>query len=97
VKTDTDSSQPNRIFLTDYKAPSFKIKSIDLHFNLNETATLVKATQVIERLDDVPLVLDGEKLKLKSLMIDGLELHETQYSVGPENLSIKKVPLNFIL
>lgn len=97
MKTDNNSTQPKRIYLSDYKAPPFKIKSIDLHFNLHETATIVKATQQIERLEDVPLILDGENLKLKSLKIDGLELHTTQYEVSPESLTIPQVPTSFKL
>jgi len=97
VKTDNNSTQPKRIYLADYKAPSFKIKSIDLYFNLNETETWVHAVQQIERLEDVPLVLNGENLELKSLKIDGLELHTTQYEVGPESLTIHQVPANFKL
>ncbi len=97
MKTDNSTTQPKRIFLTDYKAPSFKIKSIDLHFNLNESETWVNAVQQIERLEDVPLVLNGENLILKSLKIDGLELHTTQYEVGPESLTIHQVPVNFKL
>ncbi|MCC2677957.1 MAG: hypothetical protein K0R29_533 [Pseudobdellovibrio sp.] len=97
MKTDNNSTQPKRIYLTDYKAPSFKIKSIDLYFNLNETETWVHAVQQIERLEDVPLVLNGENLELKSLKIDGLELHTTQYEVGPETLTIHQVPASFKL
>jgi aminopeptidase N len=97
LKTDTNSTQPKRIYLADYKAPSFKVKSIDLHFNLHESATQVRATQLIERLEDAPLVLNGENLKLKSIKVDGLELHATQYEADAECLTIHKVPPSFML
>ena len=74
MKTDNESNQPKRIFLTDYKAPSFRIKSIDLHFDLHESATTVKAVQQIEKIEDVDLVLNGEGLILKYVSIDGKTL-----------------------
>ena len=67
----TNTNQPTRIFLKDYKAPSFKLQSIDLFFNLHEKETQVKAKQSIEKLEETSLVLNGEGLKLLSIRIDG--------------------------
>ncbi|MBP7284119.1 MAG: aminopeptidase N [Leptospiraceae bacterium] len=97
MHTDNTTNQPKRIFLKDYKAPSFKVQSIDLFFNLHETNTQVKAIQKIEKLEESPLILDGENLKLLSIKIDGKELLTTEYSVTEEILTIKSVPYYFTL
>jgi aminopeptidase N len=97
MKTDTESTQPKRILLTDYKAPSFRIKSIDLHFDLHETATKVKATQIIEKIENSPLVLNGEHLKLESINLDGKTLATNEYSVDKETLTIFTTPEQFTL
>ncbi len=93
----TDMNQPKRIFLKDYKAPSFHVKSIDLYFQLHETNTKVKATQVIEKLEESSLVLNGEGLKLISIHIDGKELSAAEYFATEESLIIKSVPNHFTL
>ena len=97
MHTDNTTNQPKRIFLKDYKAPSFKVQSIDLFFNLHETNTQVKAIQKIEKLEESPLILDGENLKLLSIKIDGKELLTAEYSVTEEILTIKSVPYYFTL
>jgi aminopeptidase N len=97
MKTDAESNQPKRILLTDYKAPSFRIKSVDLHFDLHETATKVKATQVIEKIENSTLVLNGELLKLESIKIDGKILAENEYAVEKESLTIFTTPEQFTL
>lgn len=97
MKTDNESNQPKRIFLSDYKAPSFRVKSIDLHFNLHESATLVRAIQQIEKTEEAELVLNGEGLVLKSISINGKTLNSDQYVVTEETLTIKNVPSTFTL
>jgi len=93
----TNTNQPKRIFLKDYKAPSFKVHSIDLYFNLHEKETQVKAKQSIEKLEEVPLVLNGEGLKLLSIRIDGKELQASEYFVTEDSLTIRSVPDFFTL
>jgi aminopeptidase N len=97
MKTDNESNQPKRIFLSDYKAPSFRVKNIDLHFNLHESATLVRAIQQIEKTEDAELVLNGEGLILKSIALDGKTLTSDQYVVTDETLTVKTVPAAFTL
>lgn len=95
--TNNDSGQPQRILLTDYTAPSFEVKSIALHFSLHETKTVVRATQIIEKKQDHPLILNGENLKLVSIKLDGQELAPSEFSVESETLSIKSTPQSFTL
>lgn len=97
MKTDSQSNTPNRIYLRDYKAPSFQIQSIDLHFNLHETKTIVTAQQVVEKLEEAPLVLNGERLQLISVKIDDKLLSPSEYALSEENLTIHNTPKKFNL
>jgi aminopeptidase N len=97
VNTNSESNQPKRIFLTDYKAPSFQVKSIELHFNLHETATKVKAVQQFEKTEENSLVLNGENLKLISIKVDGQDLAPSAYEVTKETLTLHKTPQKFTL
>lgn len=97
MKNDQESLQRKRIYLTDYTAPDFRVKSLDLHFNLHETATLVTAVQVVEKINEAPLVLNGESLILKSISIDGCELTAGEYQVSDETLTLPTVPASFTL
>lgn len=97
MKTDRESIQPQRILLTDYKAPSFSVKSLDLHFKLDEIKTQVTATQIIEKLEDSPLVLNGENLKLVAIRINGVALTSDQYTQDAETLTIPSIPNQFTL
>lgn len=59
---------------TDYKEPDFIAPSIDLSFDLSDDATRVVCTaRYLRKTKDrrAPLVLDGEKLKLVSVALDG--------------------------
>ncbi len=97
MKTDNESAQPKRILLTDYKTPAFRVKNIDLYFVLHETKTLVTAKQLIEKLENSSLVLNGENLKLISLKLNDTVLSDTEYAVDDEYLTIKTTPQHFTL
>ncbi len=97
MKTDTDSNQPKRIFLQDYKAPAYEVKSLALNFDLHETKTTVRATQILEKIEDSALVLFGENLVLKSIKLDGRELAAAEYEKDAETLTLKNLPARFTL
>ena len=77
-------------FLADYQAPHFKISTIDLTFELDDTATRVINKMQIERLigESVPLILDGEQLKLISVQIDDKELPAANYLLTDTSLEL---------
>ncbi len=93
----TDTPQPVR--LTDYRPFPFAIETTRLIFDLHPTATRVKAELSVRRLgaNSEPLVLNGERLKLVSVAIDGQTLSANQYAVDPEHLTIHEVPDRFVL
>ncbi len=89
----------NKVYLKDYKKPAFEIRTVDLEFNLDDTATVVKNTMVIERHgdEDESLVLNGEELQLQSVVLDGRELHESEYERDNLSLTLHQLSENFIL
>lgn len=97
MKTDSESSQPARIFLKDYKAPDYSISKIHLYFNLSETQTRVTSEIVMKRLNDQPLVLNGEDLKLISVKLNDKLLTASDYQVTEETLTISNTPPDFTL
>ncbi len=93
----TDTPQPIR--LADYRPFPFAIETTRLIFDLHPSATRVKAELAVSRTGakSEPLVLDGERLKLVSIAIDGQALSANQYTVDPERLTLHDVPDRFVL
>ena len=93
----TDVPQPIR--LADYQPPAFLIDEIALDFTLEPTATRVKATLTVRRNpgQDGPLVLDGVRLKLISIALDGRALAPSDYELTDEHLTLKAPPEAFTL
>jgi len=96
-----DPQAPRPIYLSEYRPADYLIETVDLHFDLHETATRVKSRLRVRRREGVneskPIVLHGEELKLLSLRIDGELLGEKDYQVDEEELTIHRVPQAFIL
>jgi aminopeptidase N len=93
----TETPQPIRLF--DYTPPAFLIDHVHLDFDLKPGATRVKARLEIRRngASGAPLVLNGERLKLKSLVLDGETLSANQYAVDEETLTVPDTPDAFVL
>jgi aminopeptidase N len=93
----TDTPQPIR--LADYRPPAFLIDEIALDFRLEPRATRVKARLKVRRNpgQDGPLVLDGVRLKLISIALDGRPLSPTDYALTDEHLSVQSPPEAFVL
>ncbi|MFE8071924.1 aminopeptidase N [Marinobacteraceae bacterium S3BR75-40.1] len=95
------TSQPQTIYLKDYREPGFWIDHIDLRFELFEDGARVHSALTIRRNPNVEreetLTLDGEELTLESLAIDGRQLDSDEYRADPSSLEIDNVPDGFIL
>ena len=94
--------KPTTIYLKDYMPPDFLVDHVFLYFDLHENLTTVKSVLVMQRNPNVPankrpLILDGENLLLKSVILDGQALTPDQYEVDDETLTIKTVPDAFKL
>jgi aminopeptidase N len=91
----TDTPQPIR--LTDYRPTPYLIDAADLDFSLAPALTRVRARFSIRpnpasNENDAALVLDGEKISLQSVAINGAQLTGDEWSVDKESLTISKVP-----
>ena len=90
---------PQAIRLADYAPPAFLVDEVRLDFSLEPRATRVKARLSIRRngKGNAPLVLDGVRLKLIGVTLDGETLSANQYAVTPETLTIPDTPDAFVL
>ncbi len=94
-------NHPSRktIYLSEYIPPAYLVDTVDLHFDLEETATVVQSRLRLRRTvaDPVPLVLEGQGFVLRRLLLEGHALCDDAYTVGPESLVIHQVPAAFTL
>ena len=98
MKTQT----PQTIFLKDYRVPQFFIDTADLHIDLGEEWTTVKARLKCRRNtasteNTNSLVLDGQKMELQNVRLDNVELRQEQFQVDDSYLTIPDVPETFVL
>lgn len=98
MTTDT----PKTVYLKDYTPPPFHIGDTDLRFELGEATTLVSATLSLERNPAFgtarpDLILDGQKLELVSISIDGAPIAEDRYWLDEDTLTIRDIPDAFVL
>ena len=89
----------DKVYLKDYEKPPYALERIDLVFDLHETKTIVKSTMKISRLCEPnrPLTLEGEELELLRVVLDGRELHESEYELSELGLSLHLLPQSFTL
>ncbi len=94
-------SDPQPIHLSDYRPPAYRVTRTELTFDLDPSATRVKARLHVERHPEraagAPLELDGEQLALKAIAIDGQPLEPDEYAVGEAGLVVPRVPEAFLL
>jgi aminopeptidase N len=85
--------------LQDYKAPDFLIDKTELNFQLGELATIVTSRLLMRRNPQgdltAPLVLNGEQLELKQLMLDGKILGPEGYRIDKVSLTLDDLPDSF--
>ncbi len=87
---------PQTIRLSDYKAPSFWVSTIDLTFELGDEYTDVCARTNLHRNNDGPagpLVLDGQKMELRSIHLNGKTLAPSvDYITDAHSLTVLQPP-----
>jgi aminopeptidase N len=79
------------VLRTDYQAPPFRIERIGLWFDLAVESTDVEAQLDVRRAPHahgVPLRLDGERLQLQSVSLNGRELLPGEFQVDESGLTI---------
>ena len=87
------------IYLKDYQPPHYRILTVSLEFELFEEFALVKSTLNCRRQVsyDCPLKLDGEKMELISVIINGESIDVTKLEVTENSLTIEQLPNEFEL
>ena len=90
-------AHPGITRLSEYRPPEFLVETVDLTFHLEETATRVASRLALRRNPAsadpaAPLHLDGEKLTLLRVALDGVALGANQYQIDAGNLIIPGLP-----
>ncbi|OUD15474.1 aminopeptidase N [Thioflexithrix psekupsensis] len=98
----TEQTIPQPIYRHDYRQPDYWIDKVELAVDLHDDVTIVRSILQIRRNKDTasegqPLVLNGEKLTLKEIALNGQPLPESAYQVDREALIIFSVPDHFEL
>ena len=96
------TDEPVAVHLADYRPPDHLVDTVELDFKLEPSATRVGAKLSIRRnaatAADAPLRLDGVRLKLVSIAVDGAPLAEGDYRIEPERLVVTRpLPESFTL
>ncbi|KMQ75455.1 aminopeptidase N [Marinobacter subterrani] len=96
------TSQPQTIYLSDYRVPAYLVDTVDLRFELFEDGARVHSTLELRRNPEsdeasAPLELDGDSLTLESVALDGIELVASDYEDRGDQLVIRTVPDQFRL
>jgi len=93
------SLTPTTIYLKDYRQPDYHINSVKLHADLGKSYTTITSTLFITRNGDhqEPLVLDGEKMKLLSVKLNGLDLGEEGFRQDTKSLTVVTELNDFVL
>lgn len=78
-----DGQTPPRtpVKLADYRPPAFLVEHVALDFELEPEATIVHARLKLRRNTPGPLKLDGRKLELLSIALNGEALGDNRYTL----------------
>lgn len=88
--------EPQAKYRKDYQSPTHSITHIDLEFDLYDSATIVNAVSQVKQLQEKDqLILDGDKLELLSVLVDGVEW--SQYAENAGQLILRQLPASFEL
>ena len=91
------AEDPRPIQLKDYAPPAFLVDDVKLDIELDPLATRVRATMTMRRnpaakSTSASLVLDGQKLKLLGVKLNGETLSANAYQVDAESLRVHDLP-----
>ncbi|MBO1530124.1 aminopeptidase N [Psychrobacter sp. F1192] len=83
---------PKKIYLKDYKKPSYDVETVDLDIKVFDDHALVDSTLVMHRQAEGDLVLYGEDVELLEISINGEALSSEGYSQSDGKLTISDTP-----
>ena len=94
-------AKPGTVYLKDYRPPAYLINRTELSFDLQEEDVVVSSRLHLLRdgqvAQDASLELHGQDLELLSVALDGVELTDDEYQLGPDSLLIHAVPEQCLL
>jgi aminopeptidase N len=95
-------ASPRAIRLADYRPPAFLVDAVRLQVDLRDRGTRVRAELDLRRnpalgSTEGALRLDGERLALRAIALDGRPLGPGEYAVDDESLTVHSVPDAFCL
>ncbi len=96
----SQTAEPKAIYLKEYSRPDYWIPQTNLLFRIFKDRTVVESRLQVKAAEPAanrPLILNGEKLKLLEIKIDGQVLTPADYEVTETNLTIFTVPVEFVL
>ena len=84
---------PTLIRLRDYRAPAWRVETIEMNVDLGIDASEISARLQLRRDEtrDLPLRLDGENLQLLTLVLDGRQLPASAYRYDGRVLEVDGV------
>ncbi len=83
---------PRATHRQDYTPPVFHIDTVDLDFQLDPAATIVRSRLALRRNRPGPLRLDGVALELRHIALDGATLPPEQYTLDDAGMTIGALP-----
>ncbi len=89
------TEEPRPVRLQDYRPPDWLIETVELDVSLDANATRVRSKLKVKPNGagtPTPLMLDGEDLKLVSVMIDGKPLPSQSFVAAADGLTIAQPP-----
>ena len=89
------TEEPRPVRLKDYHPPDWLIETVALDISLHPTATAVRAKLKLTPNTagaPAPLVLDGDELQLRAVLLDGKPLPRDSFVATPDRLTIAQVP-----
>jgi aminopeptidase N len=97
VSSAPPQTTPRETRLADYRPPEFLVDTVELAFDLDETATRVRSRMTVRRNPasadrHAPMSLDGEAVTLVRLALDGAELGANRYRIEDGKLVIPDMP-----
>lgn len=90
------------VYRKEYTAPDYCVDSIDLRFELGDEVTIVTSRMALRAAYDMssgkrPLVLNGKRLVLREVKLDGAPIEDCRYSVSDDLLTLHDAPADFTL
>ena len=97
----SSSPPPRRVFLKDYRPPSYWVPEITLEFDLDPKLTRVRSRISVQRNPEAApqesLFLNGHGLQLESVWLDGVPVDESGITLDEEGLRLSSLPESFEL